>query len=193
MSRTIAIIILAAGASTRMGRSKQLLPVEGESLLRRSAQTALRTGCSPVVIVLGANSQAHRVELAKLDVQIVENRDWEKGMGTSIRAGIEALPASVDAALIMLCDQPLVTPRLLLEFQIREAGIIASEYDGTLGVPALFARKYFPELCALPPESGAKKVIAAHRKEVDAVPFPGGKVDLDTPDDVAEFMYGDKW
>jgi molybdenum cofactor cytidylyltransferase len=185
----IGAILLAAGGATRMGAPKQLLAFRGRSLLRHAAETALGVPLSPVIVVLGASADRLLGELDSLAVQVVRNDDWERGLGTSIRAGLRALRASAPdarAVVLMLCDQPLVGPELLrrLATAYEETGatVVASEYEGTLGVPALFDRVLFPELETLADGQGAKGVIAAAER-VRAVPFPGGAFDVDTPRD----------
>src|SRR5580692_2476743 len=108
----VALILLAAGPSTRLGQPKQLLPFRGRSLLRHAAETALASSCRPVVVVLGASAERMKSELTDLPVMIAVNSGWESGMGSSIRAGLEALTngknadAGVGAVVIMVCDQP---------------------------------------------------------------------------------------
>ncbi len=182
---SIGVILLAAGGSTRLGSPKQLLTYRGKTLLRRAAETALAADGRPVVAVLGRDAAALRAELAGLDVLAVENPGWERGMGTSVRLGMAALGEEAVAVLLMLCDQPLVTAEKLamLIDAFRQApggGIIAAAYNGTVGVPALFARTYFDELRALPDAAGAKPVLRRHRDNVTAVPLPEAAVDIDT-------------
>jgi molybdenum cofactor cytidylyltransferase len=187
---SIGVIILAAGASTRMGTPKQLLLHRGRTFLRRAAQTALASVCRPVVVVLGAHAEQVQAELEQLPVCVAVNRRWNEGMSSSVRVGLEALVAEreeVDGAVIMLCDQPLVTARVIDELveTHRETGkrIIASEYAGTRGVPALFGRELFAELSALRAGGGARQVIGSHPDDVATVCFPEGAVDVDTPQD----------
>ena len=195
--KRIAIIILAAGAASRMGRPKQLLKFEGETLLRRAARAALETGQRPIVVVLGSQANALLDELASLDVLSVVNQSWQEGMSSSIRCGLErALAASVthdeiEAALLMLCDQPLVTSdvlrRLVDAHRIGPATLVAAEYEAgnekTLGVPAIFSRALFPELMVLNGAEGAKRIIARHRTETLVIPVPEAAFDIDTPAD----------
>ncbi|MFC7666147.1 NTP transferase domain-containing protein [Hymenobacter humi] len=111
---TVALLLLAAGASTRMGQPKQLLPYRGRTLLRHAAETAVATGCRPVVLVTGAVHDALAAEIADLPIQVIHNPEWKTGMASSIRAGvIAAAQFQPTAYLIMLSDQPLVTPELL--------------------------------------------------------------------------------
>jgi molybdenum cofactor cytidylyltransferase len=186
--RRVGAVLLAAGGSSRMGVAKQLLPYRGRSLLRHAAETAVASPCRPVVVVLGAGADRAEEELAGLPVAVVRNPSWSGGIGTSIRAGIAAL-CDAEAALILLGDQPLVGPEALLALLERfgEGGsdLVASEYAGTLGVPALFARVWFPRLLGLADDEGAKRVILAAGAAVARVPCPAGALDVDTPGDYA--------
>jgi len=185
---SIGLIVLAAGASARLGRPKQLLPIAGCSLLRHAARTALSSICRPVVVVLGAQARLLEKELHDLPVAAIRNPLWETGIGSSICAGLRTLPASeLLAVIFMVCDQPMVSPELLNRLaavhQNAAKGIVASEYSGTMGVPALFGRKYFAELAALPPGGGAKSLMVKHQDDLQAVPFPEGALDVDTTED----------
>jgi len=186
----VGLVLLAAGASTRMGRPKQLLPIDGVPMLRRAAQAALASCCRPVVVVVGAGADEALAVIDGLDVQVVRNADWQAGMGTSIRAGIAALAERpVDAAVLALADQPRVGADAysgLVEVHRRtECPVVASEYEATLGVPALFARRLFPELLALPAGEGCKWIILGRPAgEVARRPCPEAAVDVDTPADL---------
>ena len=173
-----------------MGRPKQTLQYRGESLLRRAALAALGAGCHPVVVVTGAHAELSRRELDGLDVREVLNPLWETGMASSVRAGVEGLmctDADAEAAVLMLCDQPHVTAEIVsgLVTAHRATGspVVASAYGGGFGVPALFVRALFAELSRLEGAAGAKQVIKRHASAVHFLPFPGGEVDVDTPDD----------
>ena|SRR5215213_9181132 len=186
----VGAVVLAAGASSRMGSPKQTLQYRGESLLRRAALAALGAGCHPVIVVTGANAELSRRELDGLAVREVLNTRWETGMASSIRAGVEGLVSAdpdSSAAVFMLCDQPHVTADVIscLVAAHRATGrpIIASTYSGSFGVPALFSRTLFAELTRLEGMSGAKEVIKRHASEAHFLPFHGGEVDVDTPDD----------
>jgi molybdenum cofactor cytidylyltransferase len=186
----IGIVLLAAGASVRMGTAKQQLLLDGEPLLWHAAQAALHAAATHTVVVLGAQEAAHRAMLESLPLDIMYNPDWEKGMGNSLKIGIHRLlriAPETDAALIMVCDQPGVTAHylnsIILKHGMTEAPVIASHYAGTLGVPALFAKKLFPELMALEDQQGAKKVIQQHHAIATTLDFPEGAVDIDTPED----------
>ena len=201
------MVVLAAGESRRLGEPKQLLRYHGETLLRRAARTAVEAAVGPVVVVIaaGPGAPAMRGELAGLGVRVAENRQAVKGLSTSVRAGLEALgragvpaaraPAAasatdrpLEATLFLTCDQPLVTAAVLRElvaaWRAGRPSAVASEYGGAVGVPALFARSLFEELRALGGEAGAKRVLQRHAGEVVKVPFPGGELDVDSPEDL---------
>ncbi len=189
MTDGVGLILLAAGGSSRLGHPKQLLPYRGRTLLRHAAQTALLSACRPVVVVLGAQPELMRSELAGLDVLVADNPDWEAGMGTSIRAGLASLEASADVAgvVLMLCDQPLIAPdapdALVRASAATGSRLVASEYGGTRGVPAFFSRALFPEIRALPDAHGAKPLLARHEAETVALSLPAGVWDVDTEAD----------
>jgi molybdenum cofactor cytidylyltransferase len=188
----IGVVVLAAGASTRMGIAatpKQLLVYEGQTLMRRAAETALASVCRPVVVVLGANAVPVGNEL-ELPVIVTRNREWETGMASSIRAGLEALlaaAAGVDGFVVTLCDQPFVNAELIdtLFERHRETGktIVATEYGDACGVPALFARELFAEIGRLKGHEGARQIIRNHRDDTVVVPFAGAEIDIDTRQD----------
>ncbi|MBD2196358.1 MULTISPECIES: nucleotidyltransferase family protein [Calothrix] len=187
---TIPLIILAAGASTRMGKPKQLLSYQGRSLIQHTVESAIASFCNPVIVVLGANAQQIRSQFNQDLVQIVENPHWNLGMSTSIRSGISALnhdSQNIEAAVITVCDQPYISAEiinnLISAYSATKKPIIASQYAETLGVPALFSRQFFPELLTLNEDTGAKYLIKKYRDLVLAVNFPLGAIDIDTPND----------
>ena len=194
---SIAVIILAAGASTRMGRPKQLLTYGGSSFLRHAAKAAVASVCRPLIVVLGAYVDQVHDEIDDLPVEQVMNERWAEGMGWSIQAGLNSLNHSnrdraIEAVVLMLCDQPLLTTAVINDlvtvYRSSGKGIVASEYGGTVGVPVLFARRYFAELEALSAAAGAKHIIAAHSSDVDRVPFAQGIADVDTPEDYLQLQ-----
>jgi molybdenum cofactor cytidylyltransferase len=194
-SSTIGLMILAAGASTRMGTPKQLLAYRGCSLIRHMAEVAIASVCQPIAVVLGAHAEQIKPEISQLPVQIVENQQWTEGMSSSIWVGLEALLAvnqDLEAVAIALCDQPFVSSqtldRIVEAYRFTGNPIIASEYAGTLGVPVLFSRSLFSELMALKSNEGAKKLIKKHIHEVFSVPFPEGSIDIDTPTDYEQLQ-----
>ena len=192
---TVALLLLAAGASTRMGQPKQLLPYRGRTLLRHAADTAVATGCAPVVLVTGALYNALAAEVADLPIQVVHNPDWQTGMASSIRAGLAAAISSQPTAyLIMLSDQPLVAPELLLQMiaqqQQTQAPAVAAAYGDILGVPAVFNRSMLPALQHLEGAQGANRLIKSLGSAVGQVPFPSGLIDMDTPEQYAALLNG---
>ncbi|MBE8970505.1 nucleotidyltransferase family protein [Nostocales cyanobacterium LEGE 12452] len=196
---TIAIMILAAGASTRMGTPKQLLLYQGRSFLKYITEIAIASVCQPVVVVLGANAEQIHPQIQQLPVKVVKNLDWACGMSTSIKSGIELLnnlPQKIEAVVITLCDQPFVSPKIINQlvytYYLTNKPIIACEYGDTLGVPALFSQTFFSELATLKETSGAKKVINNNLDEVFSIPFPLGDIDIDTPKDYEQLLSNTK-
>lgn len=182
MSIRIGTIILAAGESKRFGEPKQLAIFEGQTLIERAVASATSVG-SDVVVVLGAHADRIRPVVPKT-AMIVDNDQWRSGMASSIRAGLDAIDEGVDAVLIMLCDQPLVSRESLSKILARsENMIVAAEYSGTVGVPALFNRKYFQALRTLTGTEGAKKIILENMESVMREPMPECAFDVDTAED----------
>ena len=188
----IGIIILAAGESIRLGKPKQLLEYEGKSLLRRSVEAALECECEKVVVVLGFKAEELAKEVGDLPVNIARNDNWAEGISSSIKTGLARLLETnpdIGAVVIMLCDQPFVnekTIRSLVDtFQARGKPIVAAEYDGVVGVPALFDREMFDELLKLDGDTGARAVIRRSVGDnVATVPAPEAAFDVDTPADL---------
>ena len=182
----VASILLAAGGSTRLGSPKQLLLYGGQSLLRLAAATVQAVGCSPVVVVLGARAAEMRAELTGLDVTTIENTGWERGMGSSLRLGLETLlrtETPPDGILLALCDQPLVAVEhlhALLDAFAAGSPLVAAAYGESVGVPAVFGQRHLAELLALPDHSGAKALLMAHRQNLTLVSLPQAATDIDT-------------
>lgn len=189
------VVILAAGASSRLGRPKQDLIYKGKTLLQHAVNAAIGLGSGPVVLVLGADTSADMPELDSKMIT-VHNADWQQGMSTSIRAGITQLQktAGISGAIIMLCDQPFANAELLKNILQKKndtgKGIVACAYNNTLGVPVYFARGYFTHLLALQGHEGAKKLISAYADDTAAVNFEQGGVDIDTMDDYERLVQG---
>jgi molybdenum cofactor cytidylyltransferase len=195
----IGIIVLAAGSSSRMGRSKQLLEIDGQPLLCRCVDRALAASPSRVVVVLGANEKPHRELLEKLPVHIVSNFYWKTGMGSSIKTGLNYLIQSngeLDGVILMVCDQPALTSehlvKLIQKFHEKKKAIIASSYSKSSGVPVLFSRSFFSNLLLLSDDQGAKKIVQQFPDQVDTVAFPKGSIDLDTEEDYQKFLKTNK-
>jgi molybdenum cofactor cytidylyltransferase len=185
----IPAIVLAAGASHRLGRPKQLVEFEGETLLNRTLRMAREAAADPVIAVLGAYIEQIR-QILPPQVKVVENSEWQSGMASSIRAGIRALDATDQGVLLLTCDQPRLTTHhlraLLAAFSSEPPVIAASRYSGKRGIPAAWPRSLFPSLAALEGDKGARAILAQPPCELIEVEFPGGDVDIDLPDDIAQ-------
>jgi len=180
------IVILAAGGSSRLGRPKQLLHWQGKNLLQHAVQTALEITTQPVVVT-GAHADQLVAALNPTQVQIVFNPEWEQGIASSIRCGLQALlnrTPTPEQVIFMVCDQPFVSADLLLnlinEQQKSGKTIVASAYAETLGIPALFEKAMFPQLLDLQGDHGAKKLMQQHPDQTASVDFPQGHIDIDT-------------
>jgi molybdenum cofactor cytidylyltransferase len=179
-----------------MGRPKQLLRYQGESLLLRALRIARETPFGPIAVVLGARIEELEAELEGTDTLVIHNSSWASGMGSSVATGLEALlraEPELEAACFILVDQPYLTAAHLKELHRRlqqapDKMGAASAYDDTLGVPAIFRDALFPELLKLHGQKGAKPVIGKYREQLASVPFPKGRMDLDTPEDWRQFL-----
>jgi CTP:molybdopterin cytidylyltransferase MocA len=189
----VAAIILAAGESRRLGQPKQLLAYRGQTLLERAIRLVNEAGASPVLVVLGANFAMISAAIQSPDAIPIHNDRWRQGLASSIEAGLRALSVcapDADGVLLMGCDQPRLTAghlsSLVSEFEGREAAVIAASlYGGVRGVPAVFPRETFAELHSLRGDKGARSVIESVPCPVAAIEFPGGEVDIDSPEDLA--------
>jgi molybdenum cofactor cytidylyltransferase len=219
--RNIGAVILAAGGSSRFGRTKLLLQFRGETLDHRAVWAANEAGCNPVVVVVGDLGDAIRSELHIRDSRmssspaaegvtraatkaateaatgqvtrtvteafVIENGAWRNGIGTSIRRGVEELAGSVEAVVLLACDQPFVNATIIAHLSAAQQKtgkrIVASSYANTIGIPALFDRSCFASLMALADESGAKALIERDADDVAAIAFEDGAIDIDTPQD----------
>ncbi|HEX2535465.1 MAG TPA: nucleotidyltransferase family protein [Chitinophagaceae bacterium] len=183
-------MLLAAGASRRLGRPKQLLPFQGRPLLLHTLQAALDSGARPVVLVLGAGAGKIGEEVKDPGVQVVVNTGWTEGMAASIRCGVGALMEAAPEAeglILMVCDQPFVTGELLsgLIAAYRDTGkpLVTCGYGGTFGPPSFFHRRFFGELLELTGDTGARGIIRRKEPETVVIPFPAGATDVDTEGD----------
>jgi len=190
----VAALVLAAGASSRMGRPKQLLDWGGRPLVRAAAEVALAARLSPLLVVVGGAQAEVPAALAGLPLRMVANPEYAAGKSTSLRAGIAALDNAADAAVVLLGDQPFVTAaiveRIVAEWQSSGAAIVAPTYAGQRGNPVLFARAVFPELLAIHGDQGARGVLAADHSRIRLVVFddPRPLADIDTPEDYERLL-----
>jgi molybdenum cofactor cytidylyltransferase len=187
---SVAGIVLAAGASTRMGTNKLLLELDGTSVLRRAVTRTLDTGLEPVVVVLGHEAERSREQLQGLPADIIVAPDYREGMNASLAAGLRALPSAVCGAVVVLADMPLVTRDMIASLveRYRQSGarLVVSEYDGRPAPPVLYERSLFPELLAEPGDGIGRAVVERHRAEAVVVAWSGSALqDLDLPDDYA--------
>jgi molybdenum cofactor cytidylyltransferase len=192
-----AIIILAAGSSSRLGRPKQLLPFGGDTLIRRIVDVALQAATGRVVVVTGAHEQPISEALADKAITVVQNKHWQEGMSSSIKTGIASIqdgglsPASV---ILCVCDQPYVSPELLVRMSAAKEetgkGIIACTYAGTIGVPVLFDCRYFYTLQNLHASEGAKSLLFRYKEDVATIAFADGARDIDTEEDYRQLLEG---
>jgi molybdenum cofactor cytidylyltransferase len=178
----VAGIVLAAGVSSRMGRDKRLLEINGETLVRRAARRAIEGGLSPLIVVLDRPLE----ELAGLPCHIVINPDARRGMASSIDAGLRSIPASAPAAMIVLADMPSVTPEMIrtmiARYEATRAPLVVSEYGGVDAPPIIYDRSLFAEGCG-------QHIVRRHRGRAEIVPWPAAAlVDLDEPDDYSNYL-----
>lgn len=182
-------IVLAAGASTRLGQPKQLLRLGGQTLVRRVTRVALAAGLDPVIVVVGHAAPAVRAEVADLPVTVVENPAYAEGQSTSLVAGLRALPPATRAVLVFLVDQPFVTAeivrRLLATYEETGQPIVVPVHAGQRGHPVLFDSRLLPDLLAITGDRGAREVIQRHGGQVALVTVATDAVlrDIDTWDD----------
>ncbi len=193
---SIAALLLAAGASSRWGRPKALLPFAGTTLIAHLAHTALTANCTPIIRVLGAHRDAiTATALATDGVTDIFNPTWADGMGNSIACGTRAaldLAPDLRGVIIIPCDQPLITAALLRQIAEKlsddSSRITLCDYEnGTLGPPTGFARVHFPALLALTGDTGARALTRQHPNLLRTLPFADARWDVDTPEEWAKF------
>lgn len=189
------IVILAAGNSSRMGQSKQLLDVGGQTLLEKTVSAAVESKIPNVTVVLGANAEIHRRLLKNYPVQILVNNDWALGMGSTLKFALKKIledNINVQGVLFMVCDQPNITVQHINKvcdlFLSEKPIAVASQYKMTFGVPALFDRITFSSLLSINDHAGAKEVLEKVKNDLRLIPFEGGEIDLDTLEDYQNFI-----
>jgi len=184
------IVILAAGASTRLGKPKQLLQYHGKTLLNHAVNEAINAKADAVVVILGKNADLFKNEIDNEKVRVAINKNWEEGMASSVRLGLDTLlkiKPYMDAVIFMVCDQPYISSLILNELitaqQKTTKQIVTCNYGETIGPPALFHKKYFRELAKLKGDVGARNIIQQNMNDVTTILFPEGKIDIDTEED----------
>lgn len=192
MTTSLHVLVLAAGASTRLGQPKQLVKLGGRPALHIVVSNAVALAGNAVTVVLGAQAREMTHLLAHSPASVVVNRHWEEGMGSSLRFGVGALPPACDAVLVLLGDQVGVTAddlkRLASAWRGEESMIAASMYDQRVGVPAIFPRVCFSELSELRGDRGARIVLERNSYRLVRVPMANAAIDLDTPEDLAALV-----
>lgn len=184
----VAGVVLAAGASTRMGANKMFFELEGETILRCAVCRAAAAGLDPVVVVLGHEADRALWELSGLPCQPVVNPDYARGINVSLRTGIAALPARAVAVVVLLADMPFVTAQMIAtlieRYRESSAPLVVSDYDGVNAPPVLYDRSLFGELGAMEGQGCGKQVVKRHQSEAVVVSWPAAVLtDLDVPDD----------
>ena len=190
----ISAIVLAAGMSTRMGKSKAVLTMGDKTFLRHVIDSTKLSGVEDIVVVLGRGMAEIRRGVALDDVKVVENREYERGMSTSIHAGLLAVRAESEAILVALADQPLVKPStiqlLLDEYRRLKPGIVIPVFQGFRGNPVLVHKRFFPELMQIHGDIGCRAIFGRHPDDIHRVEVsdPGVLVDIDTPEDLEKAL-----
>ncbi len=196
MTEKTAIIILAAGNSSRLGSPKQLLEVSGQKMLTHVVHQACTSHADDVYVVLGSGADLLQPLLSGMDVTTIFNEGWEKGMGNSIKKGIRRIvDKNYDVVIISVCDQPYMTSHVFnkLLSQTGNQEIIASGYsDGNYGPPTLFRKSQLPKLLQIKDAAGARSVIRNHKGELGLVAFENGEIDIDTEDDYKAYLNSSK-
>lgn len=190
IARPIGGVVLAAGASRRMGRPKQLLQFRGTTLLRRVVEEALASSLSRVLVVVGAHAPVATAALTGLPVGIVENVDWALGQGSSVATGMRALrerDPDTAGVVFLVSDQPLVTASsidlLITTHRTTGSLIVASRRGERLEAPALFSFAFFDDLAALRDDIGARDILTRNESRALGIDLPDAEFDVDTPED----------
>lgn len=184
----VGTVVLAAGSSSRMGRNKLLLELNGETVVQRAVRTAHEAGLEPIVVVLGHEADRVQLELSELHCIPVVNPDHTQGQGTSLRVGVAEAATRCGGLVILLADMPFVTTSMITalveRFRATGAPVVVSRYGEVEAPPTLFDRALFPELLALSGDGGARQVAQRHAAEAASVSWPPDALgDIDVPED----------
>lgn len=189
MTANLHIVVLAAGGSVRLGQPKQLVQLGGRPALHIVLTTASLIAGHAVTVVVGAHARELTHLLSHTTASVVVNRHWEEGLASSLRCGVNSLPGTCDAVLILLGDQVMVTSddlkRLVSAWHTSRESVAAATYERHVGVPAIFPRSCFADLAALRGDQGARGIIERNRDRLVRVPMPNAAIDLDTPEQLA--------
>ncbi len=193
--KELAIVILAAGAGTRMGKIKQLLPGCKHSIIEEVIEKALKLKSAKVFVVLGANRATIEPSITHLDIEVIYHKAWQNGLGSSVAFVTKYIMDSekeISAILFVLADQPLVDEKyyniLLNKYLLSNRGIICSNYNNKPGVPAIFANKYFKDLTKLKGDQGAKELMLQNLQDLELVENQNNLLDLDSPEDYEDYL-----
>ncbi|MEZ5460430.1 NTP transferase domain-containing protein [Dokdonella sp.] len=188
------VIVLAAGSSTRLGQSKQLLLIDGESLVHRAVRFGMETGPADCVVICGAKPDQIEQVVADLDCRCLPCPDHERGMSASLRLGLQALDPSCSAALVVLTDQPALDARHLCKlrdrWRARPEQAVASGYAGTIGVPAMIPRSWFAAIQSEHGDRGARELLRTRSDEVAVITAEQLAQDIDEPEDLSRLDPG---
>lgn len=190
MPATLHVLVLAAGASSRLGQPKQLVRLGGRPALHRVVSHCVAVAGNAVTVVIGAHARELTHLLSHSPASVIVNREWQEGIAASIRRGLAALPAACDALMIVLGDQVALTvadlKRLINTWKEDDGTIATAVYDGHVGVPAIFPRLCFSELAQLRGDQGARLILERNQYRLARVPMSNAAIDLDTPQDLRE-------
>jgi molybdenum cofactor cytidylyltransferase len=192
----IGVVILAAGESRRMGVPKQILPIFGVPMLKYLVDEVLDTEAHPVTVVVGANKTKIVPLLENIPIGIIDNPEWQKGMGSSIKMGLVGsylITKGFDGLIFMTSDMPFVNAEVINKLiktarEFPEKTIIASKYAGTLGIPVLYKKERFEDILDMKPQQGAKQFFNKYQDEIVTIDFDLGAIDLDTKEDYYNFL-----
>ena len=186
----LAVLILAAGSSSRLGQPKQLLPFKETTLLEHTI-TCAQSVSDNVFVVLGGNQSAIQSTIDLQDIEVILTQDWYKGIGSSISSGIKSITKTIQdtqSIMILLCDQPKITNELLVELiaihEEKQKSISACKYGGSFGVPAIFNKSMYNDLKELKDDAGAKIIIGKNKNKTSFLNFSDGIIDIDIPSDL---------
>lgn len=187
----IEVLIMAAGASRRLGEPKQFVKYKGETLMRRIAKEAIKANVGNITVVTGSKHEEVASEISDLPIDVFYNKEWEEGLGASIRNGLkyilDKLPAT-NAILLTMVDQPFVDAthlkKLVNAYDAARPMIIASAYTATFGVPVLIDSYYFEMMKELKGDEGGKKIFVNYLRNIVEIPFIEGAIDIDEKEDL---------